>query len=50
MKQRGGKRPNAGRKKLIYATKRITIPVDCEIEIKNILIKWFQIKKKDLSL
>jgi len=50
MKKRGGKRPNAGRKKLVYATKRITIPVDCEIEIKNILIKWLEIKKKVLYL
>ena len=50
MKQRGGKRPNAGRKKLVYKTKRITIPVDFENEIKNILINWLQIKKKNVSL
>ncbi len=50
MKQRGGKRPNAGRKKLVYATKRITIPVDCENKIKNILIDWLKNQNKVLSL
>jgi hypothetical protein len=45
IENRGGKRDGAGRHKLTYKTKRITVPEPLIKKIENILKNWLVIQK-----